>query len=273
MGAVLAAAMLLAACGRDADRLSRHRGGFRDRSPASQPTTSTSASGLILASSFEQPVCGRYHGPGQGCEFGVEGQVRTGTFGCRTGDSCIEIERQNYQAHMGVISVTPLPGGNAFVGSAQRVPAIPGGALPSGGYLQLEQISPTDGSTVPGWPVEVRMYADRRLGLALFNGSAVARTRWQAPVDRWFYIVLQVQNGVGATQRMWVYDENDHPVDQVSIRLDTRQQWAHGLRPADKIGGTNSTLVPMFTYADDWYIATTNEGPLHIGPDGQPLSA
>src|SRR5207249_5224416 len=113
---------------------------------------------------------------------------------------------------------------------------------------------------------------DRTLGLALYQGANVAKTHWRAPVDRWFYLVVQVTNGVAAEQRMWVYDESDRLVDQVTTRLTTQVAWPHGFRAADKIGGTQTTLVPMFTYADDWYIATKNEGPLHIGPDGQPLT-
>jgi hypothetical protein len=81
-----------------------------------------------------------------------------------------------------------------------------------------------------------------------------------------------VTNGSQAAQRMWVYDAEDNEVARVSARLDTNRAWAHGQRTADKIGGVTSTRVPMYTYADDWYISTTFHGPLRIGPDG-PLAS
>lgn len=238
--------------------------------PGTTPASPVSHGDLILSSSFEQPVCGRYHGSRGGCEFGVEGDVQAGSYGCRTGAMCVRIQRLTLDSHEGVLAIVPFPGGHAFVGVGQRVPAIPDGAIPaSPGYIELEQLSPTDGS-LPAWPVEVRLYPDRRLGLALYQGRQVAMLDWPVPIDQWFYVVVEVANGAPALQRMWIYDMNDQLVSEASAQLDTRRVWVHAYRDADKIGGVTSTLAPMYTYADDWYIAAANEGPLHIGADGRP---
>lgn len=232
----------------------------------------------MLASSFELPVCGVWWRPDQGCEFGVEGEVRSGEFGCRTGDMCLELQRQNLEMHVGVLAPAPAPDGHAFVGAAHRIPEIPAGAIPdSPGYLELEQLSPTDG-TLPGWPVEVRFYPDRRLGLGLSQASAsagdqVAKTDWAAPVDEWFYVVVEIVNGDPATQRMWVFGPDDLLVERLSIRLTTRVEWVHQDRTAQKIGGRTSAGTPFLTFADDWYVSSSFQGPLHIGADGLPLAA
>jgi hypothetical protein len=244
-----------------------------DRTPATTsvtpPPSATPAGSAIVASSFEGQVCGRYHADGGGpCEFGVEGEVVAGTFDCRTGAGCVQIQRMASGSHMGVIADVPLPDGHAFIGVSHRVPEVPAGAIPDDpGYLQLEQLSPTDGS-LAAWPVEVRLYPDRTLGLALFQGSDVARTHWQVPVDRWFSIVVEVSHGLGAVQRMWVYDEDDLLAERVSFEADTELSWAHAHRTAQKVGGTVSTRIPLFTYADDWYIAASSLGPARVDPEG-----
>lgn len=266
----LAIALAFTACSQGEPRSHRTP---RDRSsPDVTPTQDAVDGQLLLASSFEAPVCGGYHQPGPGCEFGVEGEVEAGPFDCRTGEGCVRIQRLNQESHMGVIALAPFPMGHAFVGSAQRVPATLQGVIPSDpGYIQLMQLSPTDGQ-LPAWPVEVRLFADRTLGLALFRGPEAASTTWRAPVDEWFYMVVEVSNGIGVPQRMWVYDASDQLVEKVVVRLDTSERWIHGNRSAHKIGGVVSTLQPMYTYADDWYISTESQGPLHIGADGEPLS-
>lgn len=245
----------------------------RKRADQDRPVAvlSSPPEGFLLASSFEQPVCGFWWRPKAGCEFGVEGDVIAGAFDPRTGTWNVRIQRMNPN-HMGVVADVPLPDGHGFIGVAHRVPAFPEGAIPAPpGHIQLEQLSPTDGR-LPGWPVEVRIYPDRRLGLALFGGDEAALTDWAAPVDEWFYVVVEVVNGVDALQRMWVYDSNDELVAKVSARLDTRQTWPHAGRTAIKIGGTTTTLSPMETFADDWYVSTRFRGPLHIGPDGEPAA-
>ncbi len=75
---------------------------------------------------------------------------------------------------------------------------------------------------------------------------------------------------VGGRRQQMLNDMNDQLVSEASAQLDTRRVWVHAYRDADKIGGVTSTLAPMYTYADDWYIAAANEGPLHIGADGRP---
>lgn len=231
----------------------------------------------MLASSFERPVCGVWWRPDQGCEFGVEGEVRSGEFECRTGAMCLELQRMNGEMHVGVLAAAPAPDGRAWVGVAHRIPEIPAGAIPERpGYLELEQLTPTDG-TLPGWPVEVRLYPDRRLGLGLSQASAtagdeVAMTTWTAPVDEWFYLVVEIVNGDPATQRMWVYGSDDRLVERVSIDLVTRVEWVHEDRTAQKIGGRTSSTTPFLTFADDWYVASRFEGPLRIGEDGAPLA-
>jgi hypothetical protein len=232
----------------------------------------------VLASSFERPVCGVWWRPDPGCEFGVEGEVQSGEFGCRTGKMCLELERLNRETHVGVLAPAPAPDGRVYVGAAHRIPEIPAGAIPeTPGYLELEQLTPTDG-TLPGWPVEVRLYPDRRLGLGLSQessaaGGEVAMTTWTVPVDEWFSVVVEIVNGDPATQRMWVFGPDDQLAERVSIELTTRVEWVHGTRTAQKIGGRTSTTTPFTTYADDWYVASTFQGPLHIGEDGVPLAS
>jgi hypothetical protein len=244
-------------------------------SPAATPTAE--AEGFVLASSFERPVCGVWWRPDPGCEFGVEGEVEAGPYACRTGEMCVRLQRMNREMHVGILAQAPAPQGRAFIGAAHRVPEIPVGAIPERpGYLELMQMTPTDGS-IPGWPVEVRLYPDRRLGLALAQGrtpgGTVAMTEWAAPVDEWFYVVVEISNGDPATQRMWVFGPDDHLVERVSVPLTTSVDWTHGVRTAQKVGGRTSTDVPLLTYADDWYVASEFEGPLHIDANGTPLAA
>lgn len=232
--------------------------------------------GFLLASSFEQPVCGVWWRPDPGCEFGVEGDVVSGEFSCRTGPNCLKLQRMNREIHVAVIGKAPAPGGRAFIGVAHRIPEFPPGVLPERrGYLELEQLNPTDGS-IPGWAVEVRIYPDRRLGLGLSQVDVrpeddFVLTDWRAPVDEWFYVVVGIANGAPATQRMWVYGSGDRLVERVSIDLTTRIEWVHENRAAQKIGGSASTELPFVTFVDDWYVATEFFGPLHIDANGRPI--
>lgn len=222
---------------------------------------------LLLASSFDLPICGQWFNPDPQCEFAVEGGTEDGSFGGRTGDRAVRIDRTSPE-HMGVLSDQPLPGGGAFVGVAHRVPALPDGTIKaSPGHIQIMQLSPTDGE-IRGHAVEVRLYPDRRLGLALHRGDDVAIVDWPVPVDEWFYVVVQLVNGTEATQRMWVYDSDDRLAASTSIVLDNTQG---GGRTAQKIGGSSPTTRPLYTYADDWYISTTFLGPARIGIDGVPI--
>lgn len=222
------------------------------------------ADGTLLSSSFEKQVCGKWFGERKPeCEFGVEGGVEAGPFGSRTGAQAVRIDRTSPE-HMGVVADLPLPGGTAFIGVAHRVPAIPDGAIPTKpGHIQLEQLSPTDGK-LAGWPVEVRLYPDRRLGLGRFKDDEVVMSDWQVPVDQWFYVVVEVANGPAAIQRMWIYDAEDNLVDEVEASLKTQDDGAHANRTAQKVGGSTPTLAPMYTYADDWYVATTLQGARRI---------
>lgn len=219
---------------------------------------------VLLASSFDRPVCGRYYNASQGCEFAVQGEVETGPFGGRSGEGAVRIDRTSPD-HMGVVTDLPLPEGHAFVGAAHRVPALPDGVIkPRPGHIQLMQLSPTDGE-IPGHAVEVRLFPDRRLGLGLNQDPATAMLDWAVPVDEWFYVVVELANGPAATQRLWVYDSADRLQGGVSTVLDTTQG---GRRTAQKIGGSTPTTSAMYTLADDWYISTTYRGPAHVGPDG-----
>jgi hypothetical protein len=122
--------------------------------------------------------------------------------------------------------------------------------------------------------VEVRVYPDRRLGLALFGDREfVAMAEYRVPVDEWFYVVVEVSNGTRARQRMWIYGPTGDLEATVSARLNTRGVERAGRRTAHKIGGNTSTLVPMYTYADDWYISNENLGPIRIDKDGLPLDS
>jgi hypothetical protein len=226
---------------------------------------------LLLASSFERAVCGRWNGnrPPE-CEFGIEGRVEAGPFRPRTGDGAVRIDRSS-ENHMGVIADQPLPDGRAFVGIAFRIPEIPAGAIPDDpGHLQLLQLSPTDG-LLPGWPVEVRLYADRTLGLARFRDGDAVHTSWRAPVDEWFYVVVEVVNGDAADQRLSVYGPDDRVAEQVVARLDTHEPGPHEHRTAQKVGGNTASLVAFDTFADDWYIAERDHGPLRIDAGGRPV--
>ncbi len=274
---IVAGALALAGCTEKADTT---LGGSPPpvRSSVASPQTAPAREGFLLASSFEEPVCGVYWRPDPGCEFGVEGDVESGGYDCRTGAMCVRLQRMNPDSHVGVLAVAAIPGGRAFVGVALRIPEIPVGAIPDRlGYLELEQLTPTDGS-LPAWPVEVRIYPDRRLGLGVARvvpsaSDAVALTTWKVPVNAWFDVVVEISNGDPAMQRMWVYGPDDRLVDRVSVLLPTRVDWVHGNRIAQKIGGRTSTDVPMLTFADDWYMATTFMGPLHIGADGAPIAS
>lgn len=195
--------------------------------------------------------------------------MSAGPFDPRTGAWAVRIDRTSPR-HMGVIDDQPLPGGRGFVGVAHRVPAIPPGSIPRDpGYIELEQLSPTDGK-LPGYPVEVRLYPDRRLGLGLFREKPVVMTDWRVPVDEWFYVVVEVVNGAPATQRLWAFDATDRLAAEVAIELTTRRVWPHATRTAQKVGGSTAALVPLDTYADDWFISTEFEGPLRIGPRAGP---
>lgn len=277
--AALAAGLLvlLAACGSpppEAPRSGPHSP-RRTRTPIVRasgdlpPPPAVADGPTLLASGFERPICGKYQHPGMGCEFGYEGDdLETGGFDCRTGASCLRVGRMSH-SHMGVIREVAIPGGNGFVGVAQRVPEIPGGAIPDDpGYLELLQLSPTDGVSVDGYPVEVRLYPDRRLGLALFREKDEAITREPIPIDEWFVIVVQLTSGSPAPQRLWVFDAEGVLVDYAQIALTTTQRWPHSERTAQKVGGVTSTVVPMDTFADDWWIAEGFLGPARIDPSG-----
>ena len=232
--------------------------------------------GFLLASSFERPICGVWQHPSPECEFGVEGDdTTTGPFPSRTGNSSARVQRMS-STHMGVLSDVPIPNGHGFVGVGVRVPQFPAGAFPDVGgrtpSLQLMQLTPTDG-VLPATPVEVRLLPDRRLGLGIHSDQQhTVLSNFTVPVDEWVYIVVEINNGIAAPQRMWIYDSNDRLVDKVEARLDTRHEWIHGGRTAQKVGGSTSTDVPMFTYYDDWYIATRFMGPVHISPTGEVLN-
>jgi hypothetical protein len=275
LGGLVAAALLVGACATGAEPAG-------EAAPSSSTPTMVAGrqtqegaqapGAILLASSFEGAVCGRWRRPKAGCEFGVEGGVEAGPFGPRTGVQAVRIDRTSPN-HMGVIADLPLPEGRAFIGVAHRVPAFSPAAIPPDpGHLQLEQLSVTDGE-LPGMALEVRLYPDRRLGLGLFRDDAVTMAEWAVPEDEWFYVVVEVANGAAATQRMWVFDEADQLKAQVEVALETRQSWAHEGRTAQKVGGSTASLEPLFTYADDWYVATELLGPLRIGEDGEPISS
>src|SRR5437867_5625557 len=219
--------IVLAACARDRGSGGGHTG---DRYQG-QPSLSGQ---FYLSSSFEQPVCGNYHHPDPGCEFGTQGVVQTGSFACRTGPECLQIQRDS-DSHMGAIRDVPVEGGHAFVGCAFRVPTIPS-AADGAGFIQLMQITPSDGDQ-PTQPVEVRFHDDRTLGLALFEGHTETLSSWTAPVDQWFYVVVEMQNGVNVPNRIWVYGTDDRLVWQGEVVLTTAI--GHRTEPRDKIGGTN----------------------------------
>jgi hypothetical protein len=230
------------------------------------PNATGEPNGFYLATSFERPVCGNYHHPGAGCEFGIQGPVETGDFGCRTGPSCLSIGRGG-DTHQGAIRLVPVEGGHAFVGCAFRVPALPSAQKP---FIELMQLSPGDG-TEPLNPIELRIStADRTLSVGEFQGPEEPATTWRAPVDQWFYAVVEMNYGEAVPTRLWVYGTDDKQAATLEVAL-TTSGGRDKANPRQKVGGVTNTFGDVTTYADDWYIAKGQLGPLHIGADGAPI--
>ena len=232
------------------------------------PVASPDPGSLYLATSFERPVCGNYHHPDEGCEFGIQGPVRTGDFDCRTGPACLSIDRGG-TTHQGALRLVPVEDGHAFVGCAFRVPSLPPAQKP---FIELLQLSPGDGSQ-PLNPIELRIdTADRTLSLGEFQGPDEAGTSWQTPVDEWFSVVVEMSYGVDVPVRLWIYDADDRQVATLEVTLTTSGGRGKA-NPRQKVGGVTNTVEDVTTYADDWYIAEDMFGPLHIGADGMPVRA
>ena len=242
-------------------------GGDRGRGGGdSHPPASVDPSGFYLSTSFERPVCGNYHHPGEGCEFGTQGPVATGQFDCRTGPSCLSIGRGG-ETHQGALRLVPIEDGHAFVGCAFRVPALPSAQKP---FIELMQLSPGDG-TQPLNPIELRIYtADRTLSLGEFKGPEEPRTTWRAPVDQWFDVVVEMSYGESVPTRLSVYGPDDQEVATLEVAL-TTSGGRDRANPRQKVGGVTNTFGDVTTYADDWYIAKGQYGPLHIGADDTPI--
>ena len=254
-GLVLVAA--LTSCGGDG----------RDGRPQ-VPRVSVDPEGFYLATSFERPVCGKYHHPDEGCEFGIQGPVETGEFGCRTGPSCLAIGRGG-TTHQGALRLVPVDDGHAFVGCAFRVPELPSAQKP---FIELMQLSPGDG-TQPLNPIELRMStAGRTLSLGEFQGPEEVSTTWQAPVDEWFAVVVEMSYGEDVPTRLWVYESDDREVASLEALLTTSGGRGKA-NPRQKVGGVTNTFGGVITYADDWYIARDGYGPLHVGADGSPVGS
>src|SRR5215210_5113776 len=245
----------LASCGGDG----------REAGPRS-PRVSLDPQGFYLATSFERPVCGNYHHPDEGCEFGIQGPVTTGEFGCRSGPSCLAIDRGG-TTHQGALRLVAVEEGHAFVGCAFRVPELPSAQKP---FIELMQLSPGDG-TQPLNPIELRMStATRTLSLGEFKGPEGASTTWQAPLDEWFAVVLGMGYGEAVPTRLWVYGPDDREAASLMVPLTTSGGRGRA-NPRQKVGGVTNTFGDVTTYADDWYIARADYGPLHLGADGSPL--
>ena len=241
-------------------------GGGGREGRAYRPLASADPEGFYLATSFERPVCGNYHHPDEGCEFGIQGPVETGGFGCRTGPSCLAIGRGG-TTHQGALRLVPVEGGRAFVGCAFRVPELPSAQKP---FIELMQLSAGDG-TQPLNPIELRMNtADRTLSLGEFQGPEEVATSWRAPVDEWFTAVVEMSYGEDVPTRLWLYGPDDEEVASLEVLLTTSGGRGKA-NPRQKVGGVTNTLGEVTTYADDWYIARDQYGPLHLGADGSPL--
>lgn len=263
---------MLAACSSNPELRSERRRERRPPSPVESPNAgidrnTLTGSELIVASSFEKPVCGSFYSPGPGCEFGIQSEIKPVETRCRTGEKCLRFQRflPRRGQHIHVGRSVALPSAHGFIGAAHRVPELP---LQPGGYIQLMQVTPGDGN-VDGSVVEVRVYDDRRLGLSTYRGQEVALTSTRVPVDEWFYVIVEVDYGSAATQRMWVYDDRDKLMERVALTADTTGDVC--CRSRQTIGGTISTSAPAYTYADDFYVAAENLGPLHIDAEGQPI--
>ena len=254
LGALAALAVLASGCGGE------DRGASRP-----DPIVSVDPEGLYLATSFERPVCGNYHHPDEGCEFGIQGPVETGDFDCRTGSGCLAIGRGG-TTHQGALRLVPVQDGHAFVGCAFRVPELSAARKP---FIELLQLSPGDG-TQPLNPIELRMnVADRTLSLGAFRGPEEPATTWRAPVDEWFSAVVEMGYGEAVPTRLWVYGPDDQEVATLEVHLTTSGGRGKA-NPRQKVGGVTNTFADVTTYADDWYIANGMFGPLHIGADGAP---
>jgi uncharacterized repeat protein (TIGR01451 family) len=214
----------------------------------------------LLQTGFDTPVCGRLHLPDSGCEFGIQSVVETGSFGGRTGTSAVRLQRRDTElGHVHVGDDMPIPGNHAFVGASFRIGSIPGAERP---YLQLSQVTPSDG-TVMANTIDIRLSLDgRTLGIGVFRTNQERYGTWSAPVDRWFTTILEMDYGRTVPLRLWVYDDRDTLVDTVSLTADTTG--GNRAQPRQTIGGTVSATGPVYQYADDWWVATANLGPTHV---------
>ncbi len=223
----------------------------------SAPTTDPR---ILLLTAFEAPVCGRLHAPRPGCEMGIQSDVQTGSFGGRTGTGAVRLQRQATDpGHVHVGDDIPIPGRHAFVGASFRIGAIPGAKRP---YLQLAQLTPGDG-TVFARNVELRMSVrGRTLGIGVFRTRQERYGSWSVPEDAWFTTILEMDFGRSVPLRLWVYDERDVLVDTVTLTADTTG--GDRAQPRQTIGGTIPSTGPLLQYADDWWIATENLGPIQV---------
>lgn len=215
---------------------------------------------ILLLTGFEAPVCGRLHAPRPGCEMGIQSDVQTGPFGGRTGAGAVRLQRQAADpGHVHVGDDLPIPGRHAFVGASFKIGTIPGAKRP---YLQLAQLTPGDG-TVFARIVELRLSIQgRMLGVGVFRTKQERYGSWSVPVDAWFTTILEMDFGRSVPLRLWVYDDRDVLVDTITLTADTTG--GDRAQPRQTIGGTIPSTSPLLQYADDWWIATENLGPIQV---------
>jgi hypothetical protein len=235
-----------------------------------------------MYATFDFAVGGPYENPTPPARFGCEGDCSTGPFSPRTGANAARVNHVTTKGtaypgpgvpfnHMGIVGLVPFPGGHGFFGLASRVPAVTLAAILTGGYIELCESAPSDGDVniKDPQPVGVRLYADGRLGLAVFGGKAVKRSSFRITPDQWFYTVLENAYGTTAALGLDIYDASDALVEHLTLVANTTGGRAS--RARQKVGGeTQLGLWPMElpTFHDDWYVSPTNEGPLHITVDG-----
>lgn len=173
---------------------------------------------VILEADFTLSVAGRLHNPPAGQQFGSQGVAWT-----ERGVAYLQRFRPGKHVHIGCD--LPIPGNHAKVDVSMRLPAL----VPlEGGYLQLLQLTPSDGE-LASQVVEVRLDVRRRLTLAVFQSKDAGEVLLEAaPIGEWFDLSFAIE-----------------PVPAGKLR-----------NPRQTLGGTAGTLAPWIQEVRSWTITT-----------------
>jgi hypothetical protein len=189
----------------------------------------------VVDTQFDRPIGGRIHSTRPGFEFGIQGD-------CWVADGIAHLQRFRPGEHVHIGRDVPIPGNDALVEVSMSLPELP--ALERG-YLQLLQVTPSNG-VERAKVVEVRMYPDRTLAVALHGRTAPSVHTAPVPVESWFTIDLVMRRGTAAEQRLRA-DGGEW------VRL-TANTTATKRLPRQVLGGTTGTLAPFVQSVDWWRI-------------------